>query len=98
MNILQKVYSYVSILTILLGFIVGLMYLIAVIIGGSGGEMIAIFSGKVMFWGIKLAAIAVLFGIINIYISKEHSLTIQADKKELKNIQRDSKDGISSSI
>ncbi|MGE7185494.1 hypothetical protein ACQKKK_16265 [Peribacillus sp. NPDC006672] len=87
MAVLQKAYAYTSFLTIALGFMVGLLYVVAFIVGGSAGEEISLFSQAAMTWGIRLASLAVLFGIVYIYISKEHSLTMDSDKEDLKKIE-----------
>lgn len=72
----------IALITLALGFVVAILFLIAIIIGGNQGELIAVFAGDVMNWCIKLAAIAVLFGIIDMYIRKEHSLTMKSEEKK----------------
>ncbi|MBN6885100.1 cellulose synthase/poly-beta-1,6-N-acetylglucosamine synthase-like glycosyltransferase [Cytobacillus horneckiae] len=82
MSIFQKIYGLIAFCTIFLGFIVSILYLFSIIVGGSLGESIALFGGSLMTWCIKLASIAALFGIIHIYIKKDHSLTMSSDSKK----------------
>ncbi|MDQ0185891.1 hypothetical protein MKX78_21865 [Cytobacillus sp. FSL R5-0569] len=82
MSIFKKIYGMIALITLALGFVVAILFLIAIIIGGNQGELIAVFAGDVMNWCIKLAAIAVLFGIIDMYIRKEHSLTMKSEEKK----------------
>ncbi|MGP9043558.1 hypothetical protein [Cytobacillus kochii] len=82
MSLFKKIYGMIALITLTLGFIVAILFLIAIVMGGNQGELIAIFAGEVMNWCIKLAAIAVLFGIIDIYIRKEHSLTMKSEGKK----------------
>lgn len=88
MTALKKIYAYIAFFTVGLGFIVSLMFILALILGGSAGESLALLSKEVMTWGIRLASISVLIGVVYIYISKEHSLTINSDKKELEDLEK----------
>lgn len=81
-NLLEKVYTWLALLTLVLGIVVALMFAVTIVIGGVPGESIAILAGKIMTWGIKLAAVATLAGIIHIYLSKQHTLTINVEKVE----------------
>lgn len=84
MAILQKAYAYVSLLTIGLGFIVSILFAAGFVIGGSTGEELALISQNIMTLGIRLATVAVLFGIVYIYLSKEHSLTMDLEQDQVK--------------
>ena len=82
MSLFKKIYGMIALITLTLGFIVAILFLIAIVMGGDQGESIAVFAGDIMNWCIKLAAIAVLFGIIDMYIRKEHSLTMKSEEKK----------------
>ncbi len=84
-KIVENLFAFVTLISLTIGLIVALTFILSVIIGGSLGESMAIFSGNLMTWAIRLASIAVITGLINIYITKRHSLTIQSeDEKEKK--------------
>lgn len=84
-KIVENLFALVTLISLTIGLIVALTFILSVIIGGSLGESMAIFSGNLMTWAIRLASIAVITGLINIYITKRHSLTIQSeDEKEKK--------------
>lgn len=78
-NVTNKLYSWITLIALSLGLFVALLFLTAIIIGGTTGENLAVVSGDLMTWSIRLAALAVLAGIINIYISKRHTLTMDKD-------------------
>lgn len=78
-NVTNKLYSWITLIALSLGLFVALLFLTAIIIGGTTGENLAVVSGDLMTWSIRLAALAVLAGIINIYISKRHTLIMDKD-------------------
>jgi len=78
----EKIYTWLAILTMALGFLVAVAFAFSLIIGGSAGESLAVFSGKIMNWGIRIASIATLAGIVNIYLKKQHTLTLNAEEAE----------------
>ncbi|MCM3717651.1 hypothetical protein [Fictibacillus phosphorivorans] len=76
---MERTYTWLTLSTMLLGVVIAGMFGVSLLIGGSAGESLAVFSGKLMTWGIRLAAIATLAGLVHIYLSKKHSLTMDAD-------------------
>ncbi|WP_164215280.1 hypothetical protein [Virgibacillus sp. YIM 98842] len=78
-NVTDKLYTWITLIALSLGLFVALLFLTALIIGGTTGENLAVVSGDLMTWSIRLATIAVLAGIINIYVSKRHTLTMDKD-------------------
>lgn len=76
-NILLKSYGVIACITLFLGFMVSIIFGISLIIGGISGENLAIFAGNLMNWGIRLATLATLIGIIHIYLTRKHSLSFK---------------------
>jgi hypothetical protein len=76
---MEKIYTWLTLTTMLFGVVVAGIFGVSLLIGGSAGESMAVFSGKLMTWGIRLAAIATLAGLVHIYLSKKHTLTMDAD-------------------
>jgi hypothetical protein len=74
---LQNVYAWMALFTMVLGFFVFLMFCCAFVIGGEAGATLASAAGTLMNWGIRLAACAILIGLISIYLKKEHTLSIK---------------------
>lgn len=78
LEITKTLFSISLILAILGGGIIFLMFIIALIVGGSRGEYIAVTaSDLIMPYFIKLAALAVLSGLLSIYIDGKHTLTLK---------------------
>lgn len=50
------------------------MFAVALIVGSSLGETLALTAGDLMMWGIALASIGVLAGLIFICVDRSHSL------------------------
>ncbi|WP_174614696.1 hypothetical protein [Virgibacillus ihumii] len=82
MKLLKNLYGWTAFLTMFLGMIVTVLFVLSFLIGGESGEAIAVFAGKTMTWGIRLAAIAIFIGLIYTYIKREHTLTIKSESKE----------------
>lgn len=82
----ENIYCLLSIITMAMGVIVAMMFGFSIIMGGSYGESLAVFAGSIMNWGIRIAAIATLFGILNIYLSRQHTLTMDMEAGKQKNI------------
>lgn len=80
-NRLQTVYGWIALVTMALGFIVFLMFFVALLIGGSGGSALAVAAGDLMSWAIRLAAIAIVIGLVCVYFKKEHTLNIKTEQK-----------------
>lgn len=58
-------------------------FVIALILGGETGALIAVTIKKVVFpWIIKLTSVAVGVGLIGMYFGKEEALSITSDKKD----------------
>ena len=54
-------------------------FLIAIIIGGSTGEAIALFLYKEYYpWVIALASVSVIIGLITMYVNKEQALSAKS--------------------
>jgi uncharacterized integral membrane protein len=70
----QTTYGWLATAALALGFLVALVFLIAVLVGGDTGVAMALFGGEVMEIGIIIATIAVAGGLIWMYVSGNHSL------------------------
>lgn len=77
-KLFEGLYTFITFITLCVGFIVALLFFFGIIIGGAIGTSLALFAGKIISWAIVLAALAVLVGIIHMYITKEHTLTIDS--------------------
>ena len=76
----EKIYTFITFLTLIIGFIVALLFGLALIIGGPLATELALIASKIITWAIKLAAIAIVFGLIYIYLSKTHTLKMDSDE------------------
>lgn len=77
-QITKSVFSISIILAILGGGVIFCIFMIALIIGGVLGELLAINASKVIMpYFIRVASIAVLFGLISFYITGKHTLSLE---------------------
>lgn len=74
----ENIYTLIAFITLLIGFVVALLFGIALIIGGPLATELSVFAGAIMNWAIKLASLAIAIGLIYIYFSKSHTLTIDS--------------------
>lgn len=76
-NILRKIFSLFLIVAIFGGGIVFIMFVVALIIGGELGGSIAINAREtVMPYFIRFASLAVFSGLISLYLTGEHGLSL----------------------
>ena len=87
---LTTVYGVVTAIAFSLGLVVAVLFVIALIVGQDLGETLALLAGDIMMWGIALAAIAVLAGLIYIYVTGSHSLVMEKSPKSDKKDSSDS--------
>lgn len=74
----ENIYTLITFITLLVGFVVALLFGVALIIGGPLATQLSVFAGDIMNWAIKLAALATAVGLIYIYFSKAHTLTLDS--------------------
>lgn len=79
-DFLVSVYGIIVALAVLAGALVAVLFFIAFIINGSSAAGISNFNNIIMTYSKKLACYAILFGLIDFYLMKDHHLTI--DQKE----------------
>ena len=76
-NILNSIFSMFILIAVLGGGIVFSMFVLALIIGGSTGEVLAVNAKNiVMPIFIRVAALAIISGLISSYVGGNHSLSI----------------------
>ena len=79
-KIVDSIFSVCLITAILGGGIIFVMFVIALIMGGSSGEALASNASKVIMpYFIRIASLSVLCGLISIYISGKHPLSLEED-------------------
>lgn len=81
-NIFNKLYGITMTVAFFAGIVPLVLFAVAMIIGGSAGETIAVFLYKQVYpWVIALASVSILFGLIAMYIKKEKGLSVDSNKK-----------------
>lgn len=75
-HICLHLFTFFTTLTIGIGLMTALLFIVAISSGGQFGETLAIFSGQLMQKGILLATLATIVGILHIYLNRSHSLTM----------------------
>jgi len=84
-KILNKLYGILMTVSFFGGAIPLVAYIVAIIIGGAVGESIAVFFSDVFYlYVFALASIAVVVGLIAMYVGKEEGLSVKSfgTKKE----------------
>ena len=81
-NILNRIYGATMFASFFGGVIPLIPFAIALIIGGTTGEAISLFLYKQYYpWIIALASIAVVIGLIAMYVGKQSALSTKSFKK-----------------
>lgn len=83
-NILNKLYGITMMVSFFAAALPVIPFIVAIIIGGSVGEAISVFLYKDFYPIVMvLACIAVIIGLIALYIGKKHDLSLKTlGKKE----------------
>lgn len=83
-NVLNKTYATLMIVSFFAGFLPLIPFIAAIIIGGSTAEAICLFLYNDYYpWVIALASVAVIIGLISMYVSKhDFSVNKKAKKAE----------------
>ncbi|MCR4440732.1 MAG: hypothetical protein QHH10_01095 [Peptococcaceae bacterium] len=79
---LVTVYAVAVAVAVLAGAMVAVLFLAAFIVDGTAAAVISNFNMQVMNFSKKLACYAILFGLIDFYMMKEHHLTIDQNEEE----------------
>ena len=70
-NVLTKIYGFLMTASFFCGILPLIPFIIAIIIGGTTGETIAVFLYKQVYpWIIALGSVAVLIGMVDVYVEK----------------------------
>lgn len=84
-KVLNKVYGITMSLAFFGGFVPLIPFIIAIIIGGSTGEVISVFLYKQYYpWVIALASLAIVIGLIAMYVGKLEGLSVKKISTEEK--------------
>ena len=76
--ILKKVYGIIMTASFFAGILPVIPFIVAVVIGGQKGEMLALFLGKQVYpWIIAMASIAVIIGLVAMYIGKKDEASVK---------------------
>jgi hypothetical protein len=77
-GMLKKIYAIIMMVSFWAGGLPIIPFIIALIIGGSIGENISIFLIKNYYpWVIVLASVAVLIGLVALYINKNFGFSVK---------------------
>ena len=80
---LNKIYGILMTVSFFGGFLPVIPFVIAVIIGGETGETIALFLYKQYYpWVILVGSIAILVGLVAMYIGKIEGLSVKSVGKK----------------
>ncbi len=82
-DISRNIFSITLFVSLIGGGVVGILYLVAIIIGGGSGEALAVATkSNILPWFIRTAAVAMFSGLVEIYTKGEHFLSMGNDKKD----------------
>lgn len=82
-DLAENIFSISLFIALIGGGVIAFLFLAAIVMGGISGEALAVTTkSNVLPWFIRLAAIALLAGLIQIYTSGEHALTMGSDNKD----------------
>lgn len=83
-NVLNKTYATLMIVSFFAGFLPLIPFIVAIIVGGEVAEDICLFLYNDYYpWIIALASVAVIIGLISMYVSK-HDFSVNKKAKKAK--------------
>ena len=84
-NVLNKIYGYMMFTSFFAGGLPIIPFLIAICIGGTAGEAIAVFLYKEYYpWVILIGSLALIVGLVAMYIGKLEGLSMKKTSVEEK--------------
>jgi hypothetical protein len=84
-EVLNKIYGILMTVSFFGGFLPLIPFVIAILIGGQTGEAIAVFLYKSYYpWVILLGSMAVLIGLVAMYVGKLEGLSVKSEGKKNK--------------
>ena len=82
-EVLKKIYGITMTIAFFGGVLPLIPFIIAIIMGGEGGESLAVFLYKQYYpWVIALASISVLIGLIAMYAGKKEAMSTKSFKNK----------------
>ena len=82
-DVMKKIYGITMSIAFWGGVLPLIPFIVAICIGGSTGEAIALFLYKEVYpWIIALASIAIIIGLVAMYIGKIEALSTKSLKKK----------------
>lgn len=82
-EVLKSIFSIFLLIAISGGALVFFIFVIALILGGSTGETLAISANEVIMpYFIKSAATAIFAGLLSLYVSKSHQLSLSEEESK----------------
>lgn len=79
-KVLKAGYGLLAAAALLLAAVLAAVFLAAVVLGGAAGASLSEFGGALAEWSIVVAAVAIVPGLVHIYLTGEHSLTSRTEK------------------
>ncbi len=77
-KVLKQIYGILMTISFFAGILPLIPFVIAIIIGGPTGEAISVFLYKQIYpWIMVLASIAVIIGLIAMYVGKKESFSVK---------------------
>lgn len=81
-DLAENIFSITLFIALLGGGIIAFLFLAAIIMGGVAGESLAVMTkADILPWFIRLATVSLVAGLVQIYTSGNHALTMENDKK-----------------
>lgn len=91
-NILNKVYGVLMTVSFFAGVVPFIPFIVAIIVGGQFGETVSVFLYKQYYpWVIIIGSIAVVIGLIAMYIGKIEGLSVKKTVAEESDKTQDGK-------
>lgn len=81
MKNLSLLFSVLCALSLIFAFVIGCLFISAILIGGHTAEMLSGIAYVLMRLSMYSATAAVLVGLVNIYLTKSHELRFEIKKK-----------------
>lgn len=80
-KVTHAIYGWLAAVALICSFLVALLFLLALVIGGDFGAGAAELGGKIMNGGIVVAAVAVGGGLVWMYLTGNHTLKMEKGER-----------------
>lgn len=78
-RVLNNLWAWLALAAMLLGLVLGVILVVALLLGGAAAVTLTGWAAALVPWCIGAAAVAMVVGLVAMYVRREHALTVNGE-------------------